>query len=42
MKMSAKRRRSKVQILAEKEMALKKDAEIKEKMEAWSQMEAAL
>lgn len=42
MKSSAKRRRSKAEILAEKEAALKKELEIKEKLAAWSQLEAAL
>ena len=42
MKATAKRRRSKAQILEEKEAALKKELEMKEKLAAWSQMEAAL
>ena len=39
MKASAKRRRSKAQILEDKEAALKKDTEIKQKLAAWEQME---
>ena len=42
MKISAKRRRSKAQILDDKQSALKKEAEMKEKLAAWSQLEAAL
>jgi hypothetical protein len=42
MKASAKRRRSKAQILEEKEAALRKEADIQQKLAMWSQMEAAL
>ena len=42
MKAAAKRRRSKAQILEDKENALKKETEIKEKLAAWSMMEQAL
>ena len=42
MKASAKRRRSKAQIMEEKEAALRKETELKEKLAAWSQLEAAL
>ena len=42
MKASTKRRRSKAQIMEEKEAALRKDTEIKEKLAAWNQLEAAL
>ena len=42
MKASSTRRRSKAQILEDKQEALKKDTEIKEKLAAWSQLEAAL
>ena len=39
MKSSAKRRRSKAQILEDKATAMKKEAEIQEKLAAWAQME---
>ncbi len=39
MKVSAKRRRSKVQIQEEKEAVLKKELEVQQKMAAWSSME---
>ena len=42
MKPSAKRRRSRAQILEDKEAALKKDQEIKEKLAAWDDLERAL
>ena len=42
MKASAKRRRSKAQILEDKANALKKEAEIEEKMAQWEQMEREL
>ena len=42
MKASAKRRRSKAQILEDKANALQKQAEIEKKMEQWDQMQAEL
>ena len=42
MKPSAKRRRSRAQILEDKEAALKKEQEIKDKMAAWDDLERAL
>ena len=39
MKSSAKRRRSKAQIFEDKATAMKKEAEIQEKLAAWAQME---
>ena len=42
MKASAKRRRSKAQILEDKTNALKREAEIEEKMAQWEQMEREL
>ena len=42
MKASAKRRRSKAQILEDKANALKREAEIEEKMAQWEQMEREL
>ena len=39
MKASAKRRRSKAQILEDKSAALKKEREISEKLAAWEKME---
>ena len=42
MKASSKRRRSKAQILEDKALALKKEAELQEKLEAWDRLEAAL
>ena len=42
MKASAKRRRSKAQILEDKALAMKKEAELHEKLEAWNRFEAAL
>ena len=42
MKASAKRRRSKAQILEDKAAALKKEAELEEKLAQWDQMEKSL
>ena len=42
MKASAKRRRSKAQILEDKANALKKEAELQEKLAQWDQMERDL
>ena len=42
MKASAKRRRSKAQILEDKASAQKKEAELQEKLAQWDQMEKAL
>ena len=42
MKASTKRRRSKAQILHDKEEALRKEIEIKEKLAAWDDLERAL
>ena len=42
MKASAVRRRSKAQILEDKEKALAREQEIKDKLAAWDQLTAAL
>ena len=42
MKATAKRRRSRVQILEDKSAAIKKETEMQEKLAAWNHMEAAL
>ena len=42
MKASAKRRRSRAQVLEDKTAALKKEKELKEKLSQWAQMEQAL
>ena len=41
MKASAKRRRSKAQVLEDKGAALKKEQELQQKLAQWAQMEAA-
>ena len=42
MKASAKRQRSKAQILEDKEVALRKEAELQEKLAQWDKMESEL
>ena len=42
MKASSKRRRSKAQVMEDKQAALRKEQEIQEKLAAWADLERAL